>query len=206
MSAKPARLGDRLPHRAACMHDQSAPFPKHQQPQRVVEVGAGQQDAGDAGPARFPGRSGAGNDSICTRMSGEALTRNQRRPSPLTATHDWVRGDAPDRTGADAPAVAAAAVPLGNPPPAAVPSKRTRMCTRSGLVVDHAPRCSLRRYVIRYATPAYAVHSQFTRISSKSGLIHSCIGASKGKTRGAGNRTTRPNDRQAPTERKGEFS
>ena len=73
----------------------------------------------------------AGKDSICAWMSGEALSRNQRRSSGLTATDDWVRGRAgrePSRTARHGGQVQ---FHCGNPPPAAEPSTRTHMPVRS---------------------------------------------------------------------------
>lgn len=69
----------------------------------------------------------AGVASICTRKSGEALTRNQFRPSALNATLDCVRvGIFPARA---ARQLSQAQFHWGNPPPAAVPSSRTRIAT-----------------------------------------------------------------------------
>jgi hypothetical protein len=69
----------------------------------------------------------AGVASICARKSGDAFTRNHFTPSALIAVLDCVRG-------AIFPARAArqfsqAQFHWGNPPPAAVPSSRTRIDT-----------------------------------------------------------------------------
>jgi hypothetical protein len=59
------------------------------------------------------------------RTSGEAFSRNQRFPSALTAADDWVLRRAwtlRERTPAQ---FLQAQFHWGNPPPAAVPSKRT---------------------------------------------------------------------------------
>ena len=50
---------------------------------------------------------------ICWRRSGEALIRNQRSPSPLTASDAWVRGASPGIAGARATARFGVGVPLG---------------------------------------------------------------------------------------------
>src|SRR5882672_2172024 len=75
----------------------------------------------------------AGNDSICARMSGDALSRNHWWPSPLTAAEACVRGriDAcPARTSAQ---LAQPQFHCGEPPPAAEPS--TRRCKLDRLLV-----------------------------------------------------------------------
>ncbi len=69
------------------------------------------------------GASGGAMWRNCSRMSGEALSRNQRTPSALTAADDCVRGRAFDGS------VRAVRQPghqqfhWGNPPPAAAPRK-----------------------------------------------------------------------------------
>src|SRR5258708_3913178 len=71
-----------------------------------------------------PGWSG-GKTSICARRSGEALMRNQRRSSALIATLDWVRrGMEPARAAAQ---LRQAQFHWGNPPPAALPMRQTRI-------------------------------------------------------------------------------
>src|SRR5437899_9567330 len=58
---------------------------------------------------------------ICWRRSGEALIRNQRSPSPLTASDAWLRGVAflsPARARRQASALE---FHWGKPPPAAAP-------------------------------------------------------------------------------------
>src|SRR3954470_7406805 len=77
----------------------------------------------------------AGNDSICARTSGDALSRNHCRPSPLTAADACVRGriDAcPARTSVQ---LAQPQFHCGEPPPAAEPSTRKYKLLRL-LVVD----------------------------------------------------------------------
>jgi hypothetical protein len=69
----------------------------------------------------------AGVASICVRKSGEALTRNQFTPSALIAALDCVRLLIfPARA---ARQFSHAQFHWGNPPPAAVPSSRTRVDT-----------------------------------------------------------------------------
>ena len=66
-------------------------LPQREQPQTVVEVAVGEEDALDRRVARRRGWIG-GKLSIWARISGEALMRNQSSPSALTATDSWVRG------------------------------------------------------------------------------------------------------------------
>src|SRR5689334_12315176 len=59
------------------------------------------------------------------RTSGEALIRNHRRWSALTATDDWVRGTpAPERTAVH---TGQPQFHCGEPPPAAEPSTRSHI-------------------------------------------------------------------------------
>ena len=109
-----------------------APLPEQQQADSVIEFGVGEQHGPQGRPGRRPGGRGcrAGKDPIWAWISGEALSRNQRRWSALTATDDWVRGRAgrePSRTARHGGQVQ---FHCGNPPPAAEPSTRTHMPIR----------------------------------------------------------------------------
>src|SRR3954470_12105441 len=76
-------------------------------------------------PRHRPEGWSAGKDPSCAATSGEALSRNHRRPSALTATDDWVRARAgrdPSRTARHG---GQAQFHCGNPPPAAEPRIRT---------------------------------------------------------------------------------
>ena len=79
------------------------------------------------GTWRIPRGSGPGIRASCACTSGEALSRNQRRPSALTAAEDWLRGRARAGSRRAIRQVGHQQFHWGNPPPAAVPSKMT--CT-----------------------------------------------------------------------------
>src|SRR5690348_10712415 len=59
---------------------------------------------------------------ICSRKSGEALIRNQRSPSPLTARDAWVRRFAPGSPERARRQPSAFEFHCGKPPPAAAPN------------------------------------------------------------------------------------
>src|SRR6185312_10565578 len=59
---------------------------------------------------------------ICSRKSGEALIRNQRSPSPLTASEAWVRRFAPGSPERARRQPSAFEFHCGKPPPAAAPN------------------------------------------------------------------------------------
>src|SRR3954464_7082011 len=59
---------------------------------------------------------------ICSRRSGEALIRNQRSPSPLTANNAWVRRAAPGSPARARRQASALEFHWGKPPPAAAPN------------------------------------------------------------------------------------
>ena len=97
---------------------------------RVVQLGVGQDDALDRDVAD-PGRRGRGQSRPSwSRTSGEALSRNQRSPSALTAAEDWLRGTA--RRGSERATRQEGHQQFhwGKPPPAAVPRRTT--CTGRG--------------------------------------------------------------------------
>ena len=104
---------------------------QREQPEAVIEVAVGEQDARDRASRAAPRGCNAVKLSIWARISGEALSRNHASPSALTATLSCVRGTA---------AIAPARTPrqfgqpqfhCGKPPPAADPSTLTRTVARS---------------------------------------------------------------------------
>ena len=65
----------------------------------MVDVAIGERDRLDRAGAdgiAFEGAS-SGALAICSRRSGEALSRTQLAPSALTASEDWVRAENPAR-------------------------------------------------------------------------------------------------------------
>ena len=69
-----------------------------------------------------------GSQASCSRTSGEAFSRNQRRPSPLIAIDDCRRGSAAPGSLLATRQHAHQQFHWGKPPPAAVPIRTT--CTR----------------------------------------------------------------------------
>src|SRR5207342_3750600 len=75
--------------------------------------------------------------SICWRRSGEALIRNQRSPSPLTASDAWVLGATPASPARARRQASAFEFHWGKPPPAAAP--RTTALIAAVLLYPAAP-------------------------------------------------------------------
>ena len=83
-----------------------------------------------SGVVRASSGCSPGQASIWVRTSGEALIRNHRRRSTLTATDDWVRGGAaPERTAAH---TGQPQFHCGEPPPAAEPRTRSHTLAPRG--------------------------------------------------------------------------
>src|SRR5215471_5606899 len=66
---------------------------------------------------------------ICWRRSGEALIRNQRSPSPLTASDAWVRAVTPGAPSRARRHATAFEFHWGKPPPAAAPRTTALIAT-----------------------------------------------------------------------------
>ena len=79
------------------------------------------------GTWRTPAGAGEGRRPSCSRTSGEAFSRNQRAPSALTATEDWLRGTARLGSARATRQGGHQQFHWGKPPPAAVP--RRTICT-----------------------------------------------------------------------------
>ena len=112
---------------SVAQHLQPPRLAQQHEAKRVVELRVGQDDAFDRDVAIA--RVGAAEDSRASwsRTSGDALSRNQRSPSALTAADDWVRGMARRGSVRAARQEGHQQFHWGNPPPAAVPRRTT--CT-----------------------------------------------------------------------------
>src|SRR5207249_4765748 len=73
----------------------------------------------------------AGNDSICARISGDALSRNQASPSALTATLSCRRASMRTDPSLAPRQLEQAQFHCGQPPPAADPSTRMSISPRA---------------------------------------------------------------------------
>ena len=76
------------------------------------------------GTWRIPARLRPGEPASCAWTSGEALSRNQRAPSALTAADDWLRGSRARGLAPGDPAGGAPAVPLGESAAGGGPEQR----------------------------------------------------------------------------------
>ncbi len=122
---QPRIVLDDPPDRVGGGHLQPPRLAQEHDTKRVVELGVGQDDALDR---HMPGPAGAGvwRRPSCAWTSGEALRRNHRAPSPLTATDDWLRGIARRGSSRATRQDGHQQFHWGKPPPAAVP--RRTMC------------------------------------------------------------------------------
>src|SRR6476659_6901347 len=93
------------------------------------------------GTCRTPVTSARGSRVICSRTSGEALPRNQRTPSALTAIEDCVRGCASAGSSRAMRHVGHQQFHCGKPPPAAVPSRITRTCLLDSEFLETIAQC-----------------------------------------------------------------
>src|SRR4029079_17626877 len=76
-----------------------------------------------------PGGGAASKRPSCACTSGDALRRNQRAPSALTAAEDWVRGCAREGSRRATRQEGHQQFHWGKPPPAALP--RRTICTEN---------------------------------------------------------------------------
>jgi hypothetical protein len=106
-----------------------------------------------------------GRRRSCSRISGDALSRNQCWPLLLIAAEDWVRGQAFSGFVRAIRQQGHQQFHWGKPPPAAAPSRR--ICTRRG--VGGAQREP--RPAGDYRRAAYAVTSSVTATSLNSGFV-----------------------------------
>src|SRR5512140_38091 len=112
------------------------------------------------GTCRTPLTSRCGSRVICSRTSGDALPRNHRTPSALTAIEDCVRACARAGSSRAMRHVGHQQFHCGKPPPAAVPSRITCTCLLDAefletiaqcIAADAQPLCGLRLIAIGFA-------------------------------------------------------
>jgi hypothetical protein len=106
-----------------------------------------------------------GRRRSCSRISGDALSRNQCWPLLLIATEDCVRGQASSGFVRAIRQQGHQQFHWGKPPPAAAPSRR--ICTRRGVGGAHREP----RPAGDYRRAAYAVTSSVTATSLNSGFV-----------------------------------
>ncbi len=157
---------------------QGAGLAQQQQAQRVVELGVGEQHRLQRRrPARRAG-AGRGRPRSAVRMSGEALIRNHRRWSALTATDDWVRGrmaaepSVPRGTPGSRSSTAGEPPPPPSPAPAATSWHSAVVGRSEGGGPDLRSGAARSSKLVVQLGDVHVVTSGATPISSNSGVSH----------------------------------